>query len=262
MGCSIGFCTCNITGVCSHSAQQHDEHKKFFQVLRKQIHPNLDDRNIWELDGFFHTEKHWFIGSKMIRSRTMAICSVLDSSASIPGWLFSHGSNGMEYDFPTLYILVVGLSCPAAGGFFHCTDEGSWKSKWLNQHLGFHWCLGLGKKWLHLKSSYQALTKGDLAVLRHQNLNWFGLHIPGEEIDSGDSSQDGSSVVPHGLEDTRVATMLSIQHIILSLLYIILHNVIVCAHGYVHACKISETKKMYLRSIQCLRGKGGNNMNL
>ena len=31
--------------------------------------------------------------------------------------------------------------------------------------------------------------------------------ISGEEIDSGDSSQDGSSVVPHGLEDTRVATM-------------------------------------------------------
>ena len=35
---------------------------------------------------------------------------------------------------------------------------------------------------------------------------------------------------------------LQIQHIISSLLYI-QHNVIVCAHGYVQACKISETKK-------------------
>ena len=77
--------------------------------------------------------------------------------------------------------------------------------------------------------------------------------ISGEEIDSGDSSQDGSSVVPHGLEDISVATMFFgylhelMQHITLSLLYI-LHN-LVCTHGDVQVGKINEKA-------------GGNNMNL
>lgn len=67
MGCSIGFCTCNITGVCSHSAQQHDEHKKLSRSFGNRFIPTWMIETFENWMDFFTPKKfgslaaRWFV---------------------------------------------------------------------------------------------------------------------------------------------------------------------------------------------------------